>query len=138
MFQLNGVPISIDNEYTTEDGVTYPHLRDPAVRDALGVVEVEDVWYDQRFYWGVDNPKDLDALKLTWTAQIKQTAYSLLAPTDYKVVRSLEISQAVDQATLDSRTAVRAKYQELEAAINDAADVEALIAVVTAQDWPTI
>jgi len=61
MFQLNGQPISIDRAYTAPDGTKYANLRDPAIRSALGVVEVPDPeWYDQRFYWGVGNPKLLE------------------------------------------------------------------------------
>jgi hypothetical protein len=61
MFQLNGITISVDRPYTTEAGVKYANLRDPAIRSALGVVEVPDPEsYDQRFYWGVGNPKILD------------------------------------------------------------------------------
>ena len=60
MFQLNGSPISIDNEIVI-NGVRYPHLRDSAVRAELGIVEVADPdFYDQRFYWGVGNPKILN------------------------------------------------------------------------------
>jgi hypothetical protein len=61
MFMLNNAPISIDRPYTTEAGVKYANLRDPAIRSALGVVEVPDPEsFDQRFYWGVGNPKLLD------------------------------------------------------------------------------
>jgi hypothetical protein len=61
MFQLNGQPISIDRAYTAPDGTKYANLRDPAIRSALGVVEVPDPEsYDQRFFWGVGNPKLLD------------------------------------------------------------------------------
>jgi hypothetical protein len=60
MFQLNGNPISIDSEQVI-NGIRYPHLRDPALREQLGVTEVADPPdYDQRFYWGVDNPKLLN------------------------------------------------------------------------------
>jgi len=60
-FQLNGKPINIDKPYTTAEGVKYANLRNPAIREQLGVVEVPDApYYDQRFYWGVDNPKLLD------------------------------------------------------------------------------
>jgi hypothetical protein len=60
MFQLNGNPISIDSEVTV-NGIRYPHLRDPALREQLGIVEVADPeQYDQRFYWGVGNPKLLN------------------------------------------------------------------------------
>ena len=60
MFQLNGNPISIDSEQVI-GGIRYPHLRDPALREQLGVIEVADAPdYDQRFYWGVGNPKLLN------------------------------------------------------------------------------
>ena len=60
MFQLNGNPISIDSEQVI-GGIRYPHLRDPALREQLGVTEVADPeQYDQRFYWGVGNPKLLN------------------------------------------------------------------------------
>jgi hypothetical protein len=60
MFQLNGNPILIDREQVI-GGIRYPHLRDPALREQLGVVEVADPeQYDQRFYWGVGRPKLLD------------------------------------------------------------------------------
>jgi hypothetical protein len=60
MFQLNGNPISIDSEQVI-DGIRYPHLRDPTLREQLGVVEVADPeQYDQRFYWAAGFPKLLD------------------------------------------------------------------------------
>jgi hypothetical protein len=60
MFQLNGNPISIDSEQVI-GGIRYPHLRDPALREQLGIVEVADPeQYDQRFYWDVGRPKLLD------------------------------------------------------------------------------
>lgn len=44
MFLLDNKKIDI-NAQRTIDGVTYPNLRDPALRDKLGVVEVPDpVW----------------------------------------------------------------------------------------------
>ena len=60
-FKLNNQFISIDRPYTAPDGTKYANLRDPAIRAAIGVTEVADPpFYDQRFYWGVDNPKLLD------------------------------------------------------------------------------
>ena len=59
-FLLNGNPVNIDSEITI-NSVRYPHLRDPALREQLGVVEVADAPdYDQRFYWSPDNPKLLN------------------------------------------------------------------------------
>jgi hypothetical protein len=151
MFQLNGSPISIDNEITI-NGVRYPHLRDPALREQLGIVEVADEpWYDQRFYWGVDNPKLLDdktetpegatepvitkGLKSEWIAQVKATAGSLLAQSDWKVVRAAEGIKPVDADTLARRAAIRAYSDTLEAQIKACTTVEALIVVVTNQSW---
>ena len=60
-FQYNGQPISIDAPFTAPNGTKYANLRDPAVRSALGVTEVPDPEsYDQRFWWGPNNPKLLD------------------------------------------------------------------------------
>lgn len=170
-FELNGKPINIYKAYTTADGVKYPNLRDPAVREALGVVEVADPEsYDQRFYWGVGNPKLLDdreevdeegnplwvqeynpltetmqntnvrlvtkGLKSQWIAQVKATAGSLLAQTDWYVIRSAERQVAIPESVVGYRAAVVAEANRLETAIAACADVEALIAVVGSQDWP--
>ena len=67
-YLLNGQPVNINKEYIRPDGVRYDNLRDPAVRAKLGVVENSDPdpfeiveeQYDQRFYWGVGNPKLLN------------------------------------------------------------------------------
>lgn len=152
MFTLNGRPISIDNEYTTEDGVTYPHLRDPAIREELGIIETPDPeFYDQRFYWGVDNPKQLEdeevtpedgqpytqtGLKTQWIHQIKQTAGSILAQSDWCVTRLFERQIAIPEAIAAKRAAVIAEENRLEEAITDCETVEDLIAVVGAQNWP--
>ena len=61
MFQYNGTTISIDAPFTAPNGTKYANLRDPAVRSALGVTEVPDPEsYDQRFFWGPNNPKLLN------------------------------------------------------------------------------
>ena len=60
-YQLNGNLINIDAPYVAADGTKYASLRDPAIREQLGVIEVADEpTYDQRFWWGVGNPKLLD------------------------------------------------------------------------------
>ena len=174
-FQLNGKNISI-NRAITIDGVTYPHLRDPALREQLGVVEVADpAWYDQRFYWGIDNPKLLNdreevdsegnpmwvriydplakdgegamvdsdtrlvtkGLKSEWIAQVKVTAGSLLAQTDWMVIRKAERDVAIPEAVQTYRAAVVAEADRLETAILACTDVPALIAVVDNQNWPS-
>jgi hypothetical protein len=171
MFQLNGNPISIDSEQVI-GGVRYPHLRDPALREQLGIVEVADPeQYDQRFYWGVGNPKLLNdreevdqngnpmyvkvlgvineqpamvdsterlvtkGLKSQWTAQVKQTAGSMLAQNDWMVIRKAERNIDVPATVAAKRAAIVAECDRLEAAITGCADVEALIAVIGNQNW---
>lgn len=173
MFQLNGKLINIDRPYTTEDGTKYPNLRNADIRAALGVEEVADPEpYDQRFYWGVDNPKLLNdreesdedgnplyvkvlgevdgepamvdseerlvtkGLKSQWTAQVKQTAGSLLSQTDWMVIRKAERNIDIPEATQTFRAAVVTEADRLEAAIAECETVEALIEVVNSQDWP--
>jgi hypothetical protein len=151
MFQLNGNPISIDSEQVI-GGIRYPHLRDPALREQLGIVEVADPEnFDQRFYWGVGNPKQLNdeevtpegstesytqkGLKSQWTAQVKQTAGSMLAQTDWMVVRKAERNIDVPATVAAKRAAIVAECDRLEAAIAGCTDVEALIAVIGNQNW---
>jgi hypothetical protein len=173
MFQYNGSPISIDRAFTAPDGTKYANLRNPAIRQALGVTEVADPpYFDQRFYWGVDNPKLLDdreevdengdpmwvkvlgevdgepamvdsderlvtkGLKSQWIAQTKATAGSLLAQSDWMVIRKAERAVDVPAETQAHRAAVVAECDRLEAAIAACANVEALIAVVNSQAWP--
>lgn len=174
MFTLNGQPIRIDRPYTTESGVTYPHLRDPAIRAELGIVETSNSaeQYDQRFYWGPNNPKLLNdreevdeegnplyikvlgevdgkpamvdtterlvakGLKSQWIAQVKHTAGTMLAQTDWMVIRKAERDVAIPDAVATKRAAIIAEADRLEAAITACASVEELITVVSAQGWP--
>jgi hypothetical protein len=172
MFLLNNVAISIDSEQVI-GGIRYPHLRDPALREQLGVTEVADPeQYDQRFYWSPTLPKLLDdreevdqdgnpmyvkvlgvvdgepamvdsaerlvtkGLKSQWTAQVKDTAGKMLAQTDWMIVRKAERNIDVPAAVATKRAAIVAECDRLEAAIAACSDVEALIAVVGAQNWP--
>jgi len=75
-------------------------------------------------------------LKSQWTAQVKDTANKLLAQTDWMVIRKAERDVAIPTATATYRTAVITECSRLVAAIAGASDIEAFIAVVTAQGWP--
>jgi len=75
-------------------------------------------------------------LKTTMTEQVKQTANSLLANTDWMVIRKAERDVAIPSATATYRAAVLTECTRLETAIGNAADVDALAAVMAAQNWP--
>lgn len=65
MFLLNGNTLPLDRPFT-HNGINYPanwlRLSSADQKSALGITEQEDisVTYDDRFYWGVDNPKLLN------------------------------------------------------------------------------
>lgn len=136
----------------TVNGTSYPagwlNAASAEEKAAIGLVEVTVVGQreDDRFYWvsesfadGVqtytNTPKDLDGLKTQWVKQINQTAYSLLLPSDWMVVKALETSSTVPAEWTNYRAAVRSTAAAAVAAINAAADVPALQAAVQVT-WP--
>lgn len=140
MFLLNNVPLPIDTPFEI-NGTHYPSnwLRMTSIeeKNAVGITEVPDPErWDDRFYWGHDNPKDLDMLKTNWTAQVKDTANKLLSQTDWMYIRKIERNVDLPANTLTYRQAVIAECVRLVTAIAGAADVPALITVVTTQGWP--
>jgi hypothetical protein len=130
MLKLNNKPLSYDRAFTHAD-IQYPanwlRLSTLEERNALGITEVADApSYDQRFYWDVDNPKDLAELKTQWKATQSQIADSLLTPSDWRVTRAAELGQAVASVWLTYRGAVRSACNTRQTEINAAADVPAL------------
>ena len=147
MFVLNGKTLSLDRAFKTEDGTQYPanwlRLATPEQRAAIGITEVPDPVqnYDQRFYWGPNNPKDHTQLVEQWVGQTKQTAGSLLAPYDWYVVRQAETGKAVPQEVLNYRAAVRVVSDNREVIINGTTSTDQLYAVITGDfnglfPWP--
>jgi hypothetical protein len=177
MFQLNGNPISLDTGFTL-DGTSYPanwiRLASPAERTAIGITEVADpATWDDRFYWGVGNPKLLNdreesdkdgnplyvqkfdatvgehgamvdtaerlvtkGLKSQWIAQVKTTAGTLLAQSDWMVIRKVERDVAIPTAVATYRAAVVAASAAHEAAISAVTTVDQLAALVL--EWPEL
>jgi len=141
MLTLDGKTLQYDKAFT-HNGIQYPknwlRLTTLAEKEAIGIVETPDVpvaSWDQRFYWGVDNPKDLDQLKEQWTSKVKQTAGSLLSQTDWYVVRQAENSAAVPAEVLSRRGEIRTFSNEKEAAIAACVDVPALATYVTSAEY---
>jgi hypothetical protein len=140
MFLLNNKPLGIDTAFTHE-GIQYPNnwlrLASPEERAAIGITEVADaVRADDRFYWNGDlsMPKDVDQIKSMLIGQVKQTAGSLLAATDWLIVRAAEGIKTVDADTLAARAAIRAASDANEEAITACATVDALAALQA--QWP--
>ena len=152
MFTVSGQTIKCDRAWTHPDtGVQYPanwlRLTSAAEKQAVGLVEVTtspDAVYDQRFYWGVDNPKQLDdvtdddgntttGLKTLWKSKQNEIAASLLAPSDWRVVKELEVNSSFSAAKSAYPTAwqtyragVRTACNTRQTEIDACADVPAL------------
>jgi len=75
-------------------------------------------------------------LKYTWTAQVKHTAGSMLAQTDWMVTRKVERDVDIPADVVTQRAAIVAECTRLETAIAGAADMDAFITVVQDQRWP--
>jgi hypothetical protein len=158
MFLLDNKSLPLDTPFK-HNGISYPanwlRLTSLAEKQAIGITEVADetTSYDDRFYWGVDNPKQLNdetvtpeagdpytqyGLKHQWTAQVKNTTNGLLSQTDWMVIRKAERDVAIPEATATYRAAVLTECDRLLAAITGASTVDALATVVNAQNWPQL
>jgi len=75
-------------------------------------------------------------LKYNKTNEVKLSTNTLLAPDDWMVIRKAERAVDIPAATVTYRAAVLTEYERLKTAITAAADVDALQAVMQAQNWP--
>lgn len=76
-------------------------------------------------------------LKYSYLQQIKTTANSNLAPTDWMITRKVERDVPVPTDVATYRAAVITEYNRLKTAIEGTNSVEDLITVVGSQNWPT-
>ena len=91
----DGKVIPVDTPFTLGD-LRFPsnwlRLTSEADKKAVGIRWVSDPEpVDNRFYWDKDLPKKIEDLKSQWVTQQKQTASTLLAPTDWYITRLVEI-----------------------------------------------
>ena len=158
-----GRPFTLSNG--TQYPANWLRLATEDDKAAIGITwEPDPEPIDNRFYWGRDSdgvliPKRLEdepavdengepvlnekgeqaintGLKTQWIAQQKQTAGSLLSPSDWYVVRYQENGTEVPAAVLEYRAAVRTASGAREAEIAAVASVEELKALLESQ--PTV
>ena len=134
-YRVNETNQTVEATYTAtpkalEDKEEVDAQGNPMYVQVLGVVDGEPAM--------VDSSERLvtKGLKSQHIAQTKQSAGLLLAATDWMVIRKAERNVDVPAATQTYRAGVVAECARLETAISGAASVEALIAVVNAQNWP--
>ena len=143
-YQIGDRKLPLDVAWTDADGIQRPanwlRLSTERDRELLGitwVAETNQVW-DQKFYWGYDSdnnliPKQLNdeaildedgndtgevqtGLKTLWKAKQNEIAASLLAPSDWRVVKELEVNSSFANA----RTAYPSKWMTYRAAVRTA------------------
>jgi len=137
MFLLNGVTLPIDACFTDPaTGIQYPanwlRLSSPEDRAAIGITEQsEPAWYDQRFYWSPELPKDHSQLVEQWIGQTRATANTLLAPTDWMVIREADNGKPMDAAIKAERQGIREAAGTKIAAINATTTTAELAAYIT-------
>jgi hypothetical protein len=130
---LDNKPIGLDTAFKHND-IQYPanwlRLALPEERAAIGITEVADPeTFDDRYYWSVGNPRDLDQCKAMMISQVKQNAAAFLAPTDWKIIRFIESATPIGSSVTAYREAIRADSNNHEAAINACTSVDELAAL---------
>jgi hypothetical protein len=115
----------------------------------IGILPYEETQVDNRYYWsgnvsysvGPDKvvgsyegtARDVDALKASMLASVKSIAGSLLASTDWMVVRAAEGGTAIPEAVATYRAAIRTESNEKETAINALSTIADVIAFENAE-----
>ena len=140
MFLLDGKPLSPDVAFT-HAGIQYPanwlRLASPDEREAIGIIEVPDpAPYDQRFYWGPGLPKDHTQLVEQWVAQTRTTANTLLAPTDWVIIREADNGKVADPVLKTWREDIRLATGVKVGVIRDTLDTDDLAAYITGANYP--
>lgn len=147
---LDGRPISPDAAFTAEvngDMIQFPpgwiRLATEDEKTAIGLTwEPDPAPYDQRFYWGYDAdgalmPKDHAQLVEQWTQQTRTTAGTLLAPTDWLIIREADNGTAIPAEVKAARQDIRELSRTKVAAITATQDTEELASYLTSVDYNT-
>ena len=134
------------------DGVQYPsnwlNLSTPEEKQALGLEEVvaTNQPQNQTYYWVSESlngaeltytntPKDLTTVKSTAINQVNSTAYSILFPTDWMVVKAFETSTPVAPSWNSWRQSIRTTATATVSSIEGAVDVDAVATIMGSIVW---
>jgi len=135
------------------NGVQYPanwlNLSTPEEKAEVGLEEViaTNQPKNDQYYWvsqtlvGPDltytnTPKDLTGVKTNALSLVNTTAYSLLQPSDWMVVKATETSTPVNPDWNSWRASIRACADNARTLITQAPDVDAVAGVMGAIIWP--
>jgi len=178
MWQYRNRTIKTGKAWTDDNGVQHPdnwHVWSDEEKTAKGLVWQEPAAsFDSRYYWDADTAKNLNdvnavdedgdpildadgvqivtkGLKTTHKEKTREIANSMLASTDWYVIRKAERDVDIPANVATYRAAVLAQVDEIITAIDAAADIDAFIAIYTnttdaddnvvvavGNDWPTL
>jgi len=156
-YKYNGKVIRAGRAWSNDNGITHPTtwMRwSDAEKTTAGLIWEDDpASFDNRFYWSAGNAKALDdvnetdddgnalldsdgnqivtrGLKYNAKQQAKTTAASLLAKTDWQVIKAAEVSSYIVPVAITTyRAAVRTASNTIETAIDNATNIDAFIAL---------
>ena len=148
----DGQYIYAGNQFTI-DGVEYPsnwlNLSTEEQKAEIGLEEViatnqpaSDVYYwvstelDKASLTYVNTPKDLDTVESNSVSQINQTAYSILLPSDWMVVKSVETGTQVPAEWNTWRESIRTTADTSRTAVASAVDVDEVQTIMGSITWP--
>ena len=132
--------LKVNKAWKYEDNTQHPRqwVRWSSDRkSAMGVSWEDDTIlgaFDDFYYYGWNSdgdallPKPLAGLKVSKVNGAKQTSASMLSQTDWYVTRKTEANTAIPAEITAYRIAVRTNYTSLKTAINNASNIDELIA----------
>jgi hypothetical protein len=133
------------------NGIQYPqnwlNLSTPQEKIDIGLEEViaTNSPANQQYYWVsqelngatltyINNPKDLDTCKTNAVRQLRTTAYTMLLPTDWMVVKSVETSTPIPSDWNTWRASIRTTCENAITAVNACTNVDELAQLTVT--WP--
>ncbi len=149
---LDGQYIQEGQQFTIR-GVEYPsnwlNLSTPEQKAALGLEEVvaTNQPFNPQYYWTGEvldkatltytgTPKDLTSVKTWAISQVNSTAYSILFPTDWMVVKAFETSTPVPHSWNTWRASIRTTAANAVSGIEAATNNDEVELVMNTINWP--
>jgi len=156
MWKYSGRTIREHKAWTDDNGITHPrnwHIWSPSDKASAGLTEITpDTPPDSRLYnWSMDSDGKITStakaladvgsgddlvkgVKSSLKDEVKAQQGSLLAQTDWAVVRKSEKTTAIPSSISTWRDAIRTKSTAMESAIDGAADTAAVAALFLSWD----
>ena len=130
-------PVRADDRFYWDGDINNPK----ALEDKLETKEDGTPLYEQKWNPDTEQMEDTDVqvvtkgLKSNMIAQVKHTAGTLLAQTDWYVTRKVERNVDIPTDVSSKRVAIVAESERLETSIKACTTVMLLIEIMNSQNW---